>query len=163
MQCSQQRAHSVLLLPVPPRLPASTQAPPWLFWASDRLPTRPCDCTTADQDRILLCSALMTCAVDTVGPMIGPMIGQGGLSCLAHTSTAAYRSPEAAMTAFRECSSTAQDRAGAVCEQPFACRSCIRSAAPLCLCSPVLLGDSALKLRGLNHGASDCIGSRQLL
>ena len=66
------------------------------------------------------------------------------------------------MNAFRKCSSIAQDRAGAVCEQPSACRSYIRSAAPLCLSSPAPLGDSALKLRGLSHGASDCAGSRQL-
>ena len=154
MQSSQQCAHSALLLPVPARLPASTQALSWLSWASDGLPPRPCDCTTADQDRRFLCSVLMACAVDT--------IVQLWLSCSVHTSTAAGQSPEATMTAFKKCSSTAQDRAGAVCEQPSACRSCTHSAAPLCLCSPVLLGDSALQLRGLNHGASDCIGSRQL-
>ena len=107
------------------------------------------DCTTAD--RTLLCSVLMACALDTTVQL--------GLSCSVHTSTVACRGPEATMTAFRKCSSTAQDRAEAVCEQPSACRSCIRSAAPLCPCSPAPQGDSARQSRRLNHGTSDFIGS----
>ena len=86
---------------------------------------------------------------------------QLGPSCCVHTSTTAHWTPEAAML-LQVIACTQLDHAGAICKQPSACRSCIRSAAPLCPCSPVPLGGSAPQLEGLIHGTSELIGSMQL-